>query len=275
MADLEQTLQAHGIDTSSLALFFDSSDGAIYTLKTDGSHAIELWHVLRGRVEETGYWPVVVGDQDALEQHKWALEEYKHVSVDELLRASETISGSGWLKTAYDDMFGPSEEVRDLLGEPDDEMSEEEYDDTYPRGEWPEDAVPSETFSVPYKVGWENGEATYTLLPIVYIALIPTVTSWHIPAHLKAGGWNECPEAKEHCAVFRYWRDRYGAEIVCMSDDTFEMQVSRPPETREQAIELAEEQYGYCADIVDQGVGTIEALAATLLNSKIWYFWWD
>jgi hypothetical protein len=40
-------------------------------------------------------------------------------------------------------------------------------------------------------------------------------------------------------------------------------------------ILLAKEQYAYCADIVEQGVGTIEALAATLLNGHIWFFWWD
>ncbi|WP_414650247.1 DUF4253 domain-containing protein, partial [Duganella sp.] len=34
-------------------------------------------------------------------------------------------------------------------------------------------------------------------------------------------------------------------------------------------------QYLYCADIVDQGTESIEALAATLLNARVWYFWWD
>jgi hypothetical protein len=38
---------------------------------------------------------------------------------------------------------------------------------------------------------------------------------------------------------------------------------------------LAWEQYWYCLDIVDQGVGSVSALAATLLNSTYWYFWWD
>jgi hypothetical protein len=27
--------------------------------------------------------------------------------------------------------------------------------------------------------------------------------------------------------------------------------------------------------IVDQGVGDVSTLAATLINSKYWYFWWD
>jgi len=40
-------------------------------------------------------------------------------------------------------------------------------------------------------------------------------------------------------------------------------------------MELAKEQYIFCNDIVDQGVGTVSALAATLLDSNYWYFWWD
>src|SRR3712207_9258188 len=66
-------------------------------------------------------------------------------------------------------------------------------------------------------------------------------------------------EPEEHCTVLRYWEDRYGAEIVGLSHDTFELQVARPPEDREAALELAEEQYAYCPDIVDQGVDTIRS----------------
>ena len=40
-------------------------------------------------------------------------------------------------------------------------------------------------------------------------------------------------------------------------------------------MDLAWEQYLYCQDIVVQGCETIANLAATLLNSPFWYFWWD
>ena len=38
---------------------------------------------------------------------------------------------------------------------------------------------------------------------------------------------------------------------------------------------LALEHFLYCTDIVNQGYGTVEALAAVLLKSKYWHFWWD
>jgi hypothetical protein len=48
-----------------------------------------------------------------------------------------------------------------------------------------------------------------------------------------------------------------------------------PPTTRPEALRLAKLQYHYCSDIVTQGVGTIDALAARLLNGYSWSFWWD
>jgi hypothetical protein len=81
--------------------------------------------------------------------------------------------------------------------------------------------------------------------------------------------------AAEHAALWRYWQERYGATVACIANDVIEFTVSKPPRTREQALELARQQYVYCADIVHQGVGTVEALAATMMNSSVWYFWWD
>ncbi len=31
----------------------------------------------------------------------------------------------------------------------------------------------------------------------------------------------------------------------------------------------------YCPDIVDQGVGTLDALATVLVSGSVWFFWWD
>jgi hypothetical protein len=73
----------------------------------------------------------------------------------------------------------------------------------------------------------------------------------------------------------RYWKERYGAEIVSLSGDVIECAVQKPPRTIEDSIELAWEQYWYCSDIVDQGTQTIMNLAAGLMNSDYWFFWWD
>ncbi|HTV43360.1 MAG TPA: DUF4253 domain-containing protein [Candidatus Sulfotelmatobacter sp.] len=110
---------------------------------------------------------------------------------------------------------------------------------------------------------------------VVYIAKIPTSLNWQAPAYIGAGGWNECPDAAVLAALARRWHERFGAEFVSITHDTIEFLVANPPASKEQAIELAKEQFIVCSDIVTQGTDTISALAATLLNSNYWYFWWD
>lgn len=101
------------------------------------------------------------------------------------------------------------------------------------------------------------------------------IDSWMIPAQLKYGGWNDCPSPEIHCAVWKFWQERYGAEIIGVSGDVIEAYVRNPPKTKEEAMELAWQQYLYCTDIVDQGVETVSNLAAAILNHNLWFFWWD
>ena len=105
--------------------------------------------------------------------------------------------------------------------------------------------------------------------------LIPTDDWTTVPAHLRYGGWNACPKSEYHVAALRSWRDRYGAELIGLSFDRMDLRVATRPQTRSQALELAREQYVYCNDIVDQGLGTFSKLAACLMASNLWGFWWD
>jgi hypothetical protein len=136
-------------------------------------------------------------------------------------------------------------------------------------GEWPADVTLSTGPSVAFEVTANKP------LDKVHIALIPTDDWTTIPAHLQWGGWNACPHPEFHVAALRSWRDRFGAELVGLRRDTMDLRVARRPQTREAALELAREQYVYCNDIVDQGVGGLSALAADLMADPWWFFWWD
>lgn len=116
---------------------------------------------------------------------------------------------------------------------------------------------------------------TEKLHPWVLIAKIPTPHPYEVPAFLKFGGWNECPEAPVHVALWSKWQNEHDARILCVTGDVMEATVARPPVNKEDCYKLAHEQYCYCRDIVTQGLGSIDALAATLREGKTWYFWWD
>lgn len=106
------------------------------------------------------------------------------------------------------------------------------------------------------------------------LAEIPAEHPWEVFAWLPFGGWNECPDNMEQMAAAKYWYEEYGAVPGLMTCDILEY-VLPAPVPRERASELAMEQYSFCADIVDQGVGTVGRLADGLAQSDHWYFWWD
>jgi hypothetical protein len=109
----------------------------------------------------------------------------------------------------------------------------------------------------------------------VHVLLIPTDEGASVPAYLRWGGWNECPPPEYHVAALRSWSHRYGAELVGLSGDVMNLRITRRPAGREEALSLAREHFDYCNDIVWQGTGTPAPLAASLMASDWWYFWWD
>jgi hypothetical protein len=135
---------------------------------------------------------------------------------------------------------------------------------------WPKKEVPKQTTLVSLYDVLSNQVKTE-----VHIGLVAVQAPYEVFAKLGYGGWNDCPEPHIHVALHRFWADRFKATPVALSNDITESFVFAPPTERSAALELARQQYTYCYDIVDQGVGSIGQLGSSLLNSHFWYFWWD
>ena len=206
-----------------------------------GSSAIRAWRALRETLPVIGYWPVLLGNDDSLER----LQEVWDGSPREEVEKAASLQVATWLEERA--------------------ASDPSY---YRRvhGSWPF-FVRRPSFVIPTLKSDRGSE--------LYLGAVPTARSWEVPAYLMFGGWNECPLPHEQVAMHRYWFDRYGAEIVGVTDDILECAVLRPPRTRDEALALADEQFIYCADIVSQGTETLESLAASLKGGDVWYFWWD
>ena len=129
--------------------------------------------------------------------------------------------------------------------------------------------------------GWPGGRrstggcwtALSWTIPLV-LAELPAKNPWEVFAWTPFGGWNECPAPEEQVAVAKYWFEKYGAVPGVMTMDVLEYTVPAPV-GREAAMELAQEQYAFCPDIVDQGCGSVGLLADILSKSTTWFFWWD
>ena len=108
------------------------------------------------------------------------------------------------------------------------------------------------------------------------LAKIPVKNPWEIFAYLPFGNWNDCPDTPELMAAAKYWFEQHGAVPAAMSHDELEFLLPAPV-SKEKAMEVAAEQYGFCPDIVDQAQDdpTVGNLADVLRQSTVWYFWWD
>ena len=76
----------------------------------------------------------------------------------------------------------------------------------------------------------------------------------------------------EVIARMRQWENRYSFDIIAVGFDFVEAIFTRPPADM---YSFAREVYSFCPDVVDQGTGTVEALADEMRRSNRLFLWWD
>jgi hypothetical protein len=275
MESLRALLRQAGIYASSVAPLFGSGPDEVFGLVVQGAQAVSTWQRLRERVEQTEYWPVLLGDDAALAHLRDVVKRLSRLTPEKILAEAETIDPVTWFENRYLDELDEVQTYRDELDNPQDQA----YWDRLlavkgalrglPQGPWPDEFSPQTRFWIPSQSS--GGEP----LPRVHVGLLPTRLGWQSPAYLRFGAWNNCPSPGENVALLKYWQDCYGAEVVGIAGDVVELQVARPPQTQEDALRLAKQQFLYCQDIVVQGTETLQGLAAALLGGTVWFFWWD
>ncbi len=73
-------------------------------------------------------------------------------------------------------------------------------------------------------------------------------------------------------AKLREWDQRYGLEYVGAGLDWVSTRFRSMPADM---LAFAEEVNAFCPDVVDQGTGTVDALADEMRRSQTLYCWWD
>ena len=250
MDDLSARARGVGLPELQWVSVATGPSGPIFAFWAPGQDAIQWWRAIRPHASIIGH-PLLLGTDEDLD------------------RLRESIGG-GSREIGIADAFDPAAWFvgrRAAAYEGMDAKERAAFENSI-HGPWPAPS-PSNSFLVPFD--------TQTHKPIarIWIALLPVGQPWESAGAIDFGAWNECPSPEDHVVVMRYWFERWGAEPVAITSDTVEMIVGKPPRSRDEAMALASEQFAYCEDIVTQGVGTIEALAATLLDGQTWFFWWD
>ena len=157
--------------------------------------------------------------------------------------------------------------LEELTGQRKEEAEDDDMDwDEEVLGEM-EGGEPNDRFSSYWD---DDTEMTYPLI----LAKIPVKNPWEIFAYLPFGNWNDCPDTPELMAAAKYWFQQHGAIPAAMSHDELEFELPTPI-SKERAMEVAVEQYGFCSDLDQNEDGSIGSLADVLWQSTVWYFWWD
>ena len=216
--------------------------GTVYGLKVSGGAAISVWEKLHARIAKTGYYPVVLGDGREV-QCLTTWNKLAASPTDVLDKATKT-SPQVWFKNALE-KYPPS---------------------TGTQSPFPQE--PAQWYSIPPKRLGDDP------LPEVAIALVPTRSSWEVPAWLGVGSDGESngglrPEI--HVALLKHWEERFEAHLVGINHDTVEVRVNRPPGDHETALQVAREHYAYASE----GIASFDVYARLLVGSRIWTFWWS
>jgi Domain of unknown function (DUF4253) len=242
----------------------DFSKFPFEVVETTGAKALADWEKLKSAGR--GIPVIIGGDVDAPTlTEPWYDLEFSHDPATSLAEAERQRLGLDLKKMRNDE----EKATLELLKKQGMTIPAGEEDHIPEVGDWPEHP---ESLLGPTVT---DDALSRGPLPRVYIALIPARTDDEIAAHMRWGGWNSNPQPFVHVIMLRRWKEKYGAELVGMTGDVMNLRVKRRPATREEALALAQEMYHYCADIVEQGTGDFATLAATLMVSDYWYFWWD
>jgi hypothetical protein len=288
--DLETLLRREQIPVDTLRTLQGWEENGILMLSIPGKKALEIWNLLVNCAPTAGYYPVVTTMVNVDLLTRDCMAGSVASAREEALEHARQITFDDWLTQQRD----PSHQVAKYM-----KMAEQV--EKYPGGEvlakinrdiaenwrkrpawrfdpsdhpWPNEPAQLRPADEVYCVhnGYENLTAETAA-----ILFVPTADPCEVPAYLLFGGFNSCPPPEVHVAMLRSMQTRYQARILLSDCGTIEIVVSHRPVNRYEALRLATDFITYAESFEGtahnkQSEGHI---AAYLLASDYWGFWWD
>lgn len=104
------------------------------------------------------------------------------------------------------------------------------------------------------------------------IGILKTTDKYTVLKQIATDGINWDITNDSLISIIKTFDKKYSLELIGASGDWCEFIIHNDPKNW---IQFAKEVYKVCPDVVDQGTGTVEALADEMKNTKRLYFWWD
>ncbi|MET0393704.1 MAG: DUF4253 domain-containing protein [Chitinophagaceae bacterium] len=104
------------------------------------------------------------------------------------------------------------------------------------------------------------------------IGVLKTTDKYTILEQVGTDGINHDITNDSLITLVKNFDKKYSLELIAASGDWCEFIIHNEPESW---MQMANEVYKVCPDVVDQGTDTVQALADELKKTKRLYFWWD
>lgn len=104
------------------------------------------------------------------------------------------------------------------------------------------------------------------------IGVLKTTDKFTVLKQIATDGINYDITNDSLISIIKQFDNKYSLELIGASGDWCEFLINKEPMDW---MTFAKEVYKVCPDDVDQGTGTIEALADEMKKTKRLYFWWD
>ncbi|MCB9855088.1 MAG: DUF4253 domain-containing protein [Phycisphaerales bacterium] len=228
-------------------------DSYLYFINIDAESSLELKDRVKPVAAKRRLYPIITADIKGI----WTPTMHSNPNV--VMRLSQAIEATDhvascdtWYRSMEDESF-----VGDALD-----------------GEWP-DNIPVCTES------YEIREAGLTSdNPRVALSFYPGTDAISMLSHIAYTG--DTPQTELIIAYLRQWDARYGIDLISASSCSIELRVDRSPADRNDALKLARECMLLCPCLIgerDEILGfrcdNIHKLAAHLMGSTYWQFWWS
>ena len=104
------------------------------------------------------------------------------------------------------------------------------------------------------------------------IAVLKTTDKYEVLRQIQTDGINYNITNDSLLKIIKRFDNDYAINLVGASGDWCEFELTKEPTNW---LSFAKEVYKVCPDVVDQGAGTVQALADEMKRTKRLYFWWD
>jgi hypothetical protein len=105
-----------------------------------------------------------------------------------------------------------------------------------------------------------------------HVSLLKTSDPYDMLRTMGTNGWNYDISPEMVIARLKKWDAEFGLVLSGVSFDWVQAQFKHQPANM---LEYAKEVYAFCPDVVEQGTGTVEALAKEMKRTNTLYLWWD